>query len=423
MTPAIRRMAAENRNGTRFGLPSFCTANEEVLDRIFAYAGSQGLPLLVEATCNQVNQDGGYTGMKPADFVEMAHLLAQRHGLDEADVLLGGDHLGPNPWRHLTSVEAMANARDLVRHYVEAGFTKIHLDASMACADEASPGFDLVAARAADLVRVAENHAPQPERLVYVIGTEVPTPGGETDGGLEAIEVTTPESLERTITAHRRAFAAVASGAAWSRVVSVVTQPGVDFSPSTIHRFDRARAAVLSNAILAHAGLTFEAHSTDYQTREALCGLVDSHFLFLKVGPELTFAYREAILALAHIEERLRPGTSSRIEQVILREMDNDPRNWSAYYSGTEREIELLKLFGFSDRIRYYWGTDAVRAALAKLRANVASGSAAEGLVRQYAGWKDGTSCGDELYDAVVGERLRCTLDRYFQACNVRGRA
>src|SRR5678815_5678794 len=130
MTSTIRRIVTENRNGARVGLPSFCTANEEVLDRLFHYAGSNALPLLVEATCNQVNQDGGYTGMKPADFVRMARLLAQCHDVEETHLFLGGDHLGPNPWRHLPPVAAMANARDLVREYVEAGFTKIHLDAS-----------------------------------------------------------------------------------------------------------------------------------------------------------------------------------------------------------------------------------------------------------------------------------------------------
>ena len=45
--------------------------------------------------------------------------------------MLGGDHLGPYVWRAEPADEAMAKARDLVRDYVAAGYTKIHLDASM----------------------------------------------------------------------------------------------------------------------------------------------------------------------------------------------------------------------------------------------------------------------------------------------------
>ncbi len=69
----------------------------------------------------------------------------------------------------------MAKARDLVAAYVEAGFTKIHLDASMACADDGTPAEEEIAARAAAMAEVAERSA-RGARLAYVIGTEVPKP-------------------------------------------------------------------------------------------------------------------------------------------------------------------------------------------------------------------------------------------------------
>jgi tagatose-1,6-bisphosphate aldolase non-catalytic subunit AgaZ/GatZ len=34
--------------------------------------------VLIEATCNQVNQDGGYTGMTPADFRRFVEDIAAR---------------------------------------------------------------------------------------------------------------------------------------------------------------------------------------------------------------------------------------------------------------------------------------------------------------------------------------------------------
>ncbi|MGB1209035.1 MAG: class II D-tagatose-bisphosphate aldolase non-catalytic subunit, partial [Paracoccaceae bacterium] len=59
--------------------------------------------------------------------------MAQDAGVPMDQLILGGDHLGPNPWASEPIEQAMAKARVLVRLYVEAGFTKIHLDASMAC--------------------------------------------------------------------------------------------------------------------------------------------------------------------------------------------------------------------------------------------------------------------------------------------------
>ena len=75
----------------------------------------------------------------------------------------------------------MARADVLIDDYVRAGFRKIHLDCSMSCADDPAPLSDeIVARRAARLCAVAERaHARAGgEPPVYVIGTEVPVPGG-----------------------------------------------------------------------------------------------------------------------------------------------------------------------------------------------------------------------------------------------------
>ena len=54
--------------------------------------------------------------------------------------------------------------------------------------------------------------------------------------------------------------------------------------------------------------MVFEAHSTDYQTDAALAALVADGWGVLKVGPGLTFALREALFALAAIEDELVPA-------------------------------------------------------------------------------------------------------------------
>ena len=204
----------------------------------------------------------------------------------------------------------MAKAEALVRSYVEAGFAKIHLDASMACAGDPEPlPPELIAAPG----RPAGRARPRPlaRRPVYVIGTEVPVPGGAHET-IDSLEVTRTEDL-----APRRSRSIVPLSPrpgladAWARVLAVVVQPGVEFGSTQVVDFAPERARALAAAIDAVPGLVFEAHSTDYQTEAALRALVGAHFAILKVGPGLTFALREALFALAAIEAELAAGRPS----------------------------------------------------------------------------------------------------------------
>ena len=358
----LRPLIEENRGGRATGLPCFCTANEHVLRAILALAATSGFPTVIEATCNQVNQQGGYTGMTPDVFVAWLGELARDEGVPIERLILGGDHLGPNPWRGERASVAMDKARELVRRYAAAGFRKIHLDASMPCGGESPLGFAQIAERTAELCAVAESHAPDPSALVYVIGTEVPIPGGETEEP-DALDVTSVARFDDTVETHREAFSAKGLDAAWSRIVSVVTQPGVDFSHSSIHPFEPDAAAPLRDAIDALPGLTFEAHSTDYQPTDALRALVENRFFFLKVGPELTFRFREAVFALANIEADMAGwllDSPSALLDVIEARMTDNPEHWQDYYRGEPGRVRMLRRFSYSDRVRYYWNDDDV---------------------------------------------------------------
>ncbi len=161
-TSQLLELARANRAGEAAGIYSVCSADRSVLEAAMTQARSDGVLVLVEATTNQVNQFGGYTGMTPRDFRSFVRSIADEVGLPATRFVLGGDHLGPHTWRSEGSDAAMARARDLVRDYVLAGFTKIHLDASMRLADDpADRPLDeaTVAERAADLCAVAEETA------------------------------------------------------------------------------------------------------------------------------------------------------------------------------------------------------------------------------------------------------------------------
>ena len=296
---ALRAVVAANRAGARRGICSVCSAHPLVLEAAIDRAASVGGPVLIEATCNQVNQEGGYTGMQAADFRAFVAGLARTRGLPDEHLILGGDHLGPSPWRREPAEAAMAKAEALVRSYADAGYAKIHLDASMPCADDREPlPSELIAARAARIATAAEAAGARP---VYVIGTEVPVPGGAHET-IETLAVTRTEDLARTIAVHEDAFAAAGLREAWHRVLAVVVQPGVEFGSEQVVDFDPDGARELADSIGAVPNLAFEAHSTDYQTEPALAALVEHHFAILKVGPGLTFALREALFALAQGE-------------------------------------------------------------------------------------------------------------------------
>jgi D-tagatose-1,6-bisphosphate aldolase subunit GatZ/KbaZ len=384
----VSQIISTHKGGTTRGIYSVCSSNEHVLRASFEQAGEDGSFLLVEATCNQVNQFGGYTGMVPGAFAEFMETMGQKAGFPREKLILGGDHLGPTVWKNEPADQAMDKARVLMKEYAEAGFTKIHLDASPSCAGDPVPLPDeIVAERSAELCAVAEQYRRPGIDPVYVVGTEVPVPGGVQDQE-EGLHITEPAEAETTISNARRAFLNLHLEEAWERVVALVVQPGVEFGNDFIIDYDREKARDLSGMIEGYPGMTLEAHSTDYQKRENLRQMVEDNFSILKVGPWLTFALREAVQALSSIEMELISTDSSRnlsgIGEVLEQEMMADPGYWQKYYPGTPAEQLLQRRYSFSDRVRYYWQRPRVEGALEKLFSNLRETGIPLSLLSQY---------------------------------------
>ena len=413
----MREIIERHKNGEPVGICSVCSAHPAVIRAALLYDLHTDRTVLIEATSNQVNQFGGYTGMKPADFRDFVQRIAGEVGFPLERLCLGGDHLGPNAWRNAEPVKAMEMSRRLVADYVEAGFVKIHLDASMAVAGETDPIDPALAAeRAADMAAACEAAAGEGKGPVYIIGTEVPVPGGETDG-FAGIRVTNPIDVADTIETHRRAFAARGLEAAFERVIGVVVQPGVDFDHSGTIAYDPAKARALVEFIETQPGMVYEAHSTDYQTPEALRALVRDHFAILKVGPALTFALREGLFALAAMEDELLPVEQrSHLRAVLERAMLDAPGSWAPYYRGDATELHFLRSFSKSDRIRYYWTRPEVEAAVARLRANLGEAALNDALLRQFAGLE--RKRGALTPDALVTDKIFQVLEDYAFGAN-----
>jgi D-tagatose-1,6-bisphosphate aldolase subunit GatZ/KbaZ len=413
------------------GITAICSTHRTVLETALRQAAADGDVLLVEVTSNQVNQFGGYTGMRPSQFAAYVRALAEAAGFPLARLIIGADHIGPHPWRHMPAARAMQEAATLVEACVKAGFEKIHLDPATGCADDpvAILPVELAAERSAVLCRAAETEArrePQNRPPLYVIGAEVPLPGGSFDG-TDPVEVTAVASLARVLEEFKTAFRRNLLMEAWTRVLAVVVQPGVDFGNTQIARYQPGRAAELSAYHATLPGMmTYEVHSADYQMPAAIRRMIRDHFAILKVGPSLTNAYREAVFSLSCIETEWlankKQSRLSKIRDTLDSVMRANPEHWQAYYRGNAAEARFMRRYSYRDRVRYYWNCPEVAVSVNRLLANL-NRPLPGVLVRQYF---------PDLYPAVesgeiaplpsslIQGRIRRTLIPYIKACRPR---
>ncbi len=402
--------------GNPHGITSVCCAHPIVIEAALRLAKTLGRPALVEATCNQVNQDGGYTGMTPQAFRGFVEQIARNADCADVEIILGGDHLGPNPWKDLCADEAMAKADAMIAAFAKAGFTKLHLDTSMGCkGEQVALADEVTAQRTARLAAIAERHAQGDPKPVYVIGTEVPVPGGAAQE-LDHLQITTPEAVAKTYQVHREAFADEGLDHAFSRVIALVVQPGVEFGHSDVVHFEPEKAAALTKSLSDFPELIFEAHSTDYQIEENLTALVKGGFAILKVGPWLTFALREALYGLDAIADVL-DGDAPKGR--LMTEMENimlaRPENWQKYYPGDAQAQWLQRHFSLSDRIRYYWPDAKAISAVDALMARLADVRIAGPVARQFLPHVCAEDATYIAQDALIGA-VQDVLARYEHA-------
>lgn len=422
MQPLLQ-LIHRHKSGEDVGVYSVCSAHPWVLESAIRFAKQRNSSVLIEATSNQVNQFGGYTGMLPRDFREMVWKIADRLAFPREKVWLGGDHLGPNAWQNRCADEAMQLSETLIYDYVAAGFRKIHLDCSMSCADDPIPLSDeVVASRAARLCQVAErswqDHGG--EAPVYVIGTEVPVPGGAKES-MDGLQVTSPEAAKTTLSIHKNKWQEHGLADVWPRVIALVVQPGVEFDHHNVEHYQPEKAKALSQFIESVPHLVYEAHSTDYQALKAYRQLVRDHFAILKVGPALTFALREGLFALDKLDrewngERDAAHLHATLEQI----MNEQPERWSPYYKGSAHQQYIDRQYSLSDRIRYYWAEPEVEKAVAKLLDNLRQNPVPISMLSQYLPEQaEAVKVGDLENDpkAWVMDKVRSVLLQYALAC------
>ena len=426
---ALNNIIESQKDGISKGIYSICSSNEYVIEAAMEYALQKEINILIESTCNQVNQLGGYTGMKPLDFVNFIFSIANRVKFPKNKIILGGDHLGPNPWKKENSLNAMKKACSMVKEYALAGYSKIHLDASMGMADDpegkcGTLNSTTVAHREARLCLEVEKVYKNSFRScsilpVYVIGTEVPSPGG-TKEARKNDEISSPFNLKRTIELSKKAFCDLNLKSAWERVIAVVVNLGIEFNNKEVFEYNRNNVQELFRTIKQHPSLIVEAHSTDYQSGSALRNMVEDGVAILKVGPALTFAFREALFALCYIEKELfsnKPEIQSNLIEVLEEMMLENPKYWLDYYQGNEEEKKLARKYSLLDRSRYYWNVSEIKKAIEILFKNLNKKRIPLTLISQfmpvqYQGIKEGVIKNNPK-ELISGNIVRI-LNRYY---------
>ena len=395
MVNYLKTMVHNWHRGKACGIMSACTASAFCIEAVLLAAQKRGLPALIEATANQVNQFGGYIDMCPSDYYAFVMEIAGKTGMSPGMIILGGDHLGPLPFKTESSSVAMRKAEDLVRQYAAAGFGKIHIDTSMRLGDDdpQKPLQDrVIAERAARLAAAAlagfeelRKRNRFAELPVFVIGSDVPIPGGAQEAET-SITVTTAEDLENTIATFREVFAETGLQAVWDNIIGVVIQSGAEFGDSELFPYDREKNRNLTRSLKQYSNIVFEGHSTDYQSSGCLRNMVRDGICILKVGPGLTFYKREALFALSAIERELLgdKGDLSFFPETLEQVMLENPADWIKYYQGTEEEQRLKRKYSYSDRSRYYFKYPQVIKAIDKLIANLSELTIPITLLSQY---------------------------------------
>lgn len=392
MENPMKTILKKRKNNKSIGIPSYCTANDLVIKAVIRRAKETNVPVLIEATANQVNQYGGYTGMKPADFIKFVYDVADEVGCDKKLLIIAGDHLGPLTWKNLNETEAMEKSKELVYQYVKAGFTKIHLDTSMKLASDSKTDAlktEVVAERGAILFEECMKAFKEIDdgtkvKPVFIIGSEVPIPGGATEVE-EGISVTKVADFKDTINTYKKVFKKHNLENAFDDIIGVVVQPGVEFGDSQVFLYNREAAKDLSQSIDEYEGIVFEGHSTDYQTKECLKQMVEDNIAILKVGPALTYRLREALFMMSYMEKELIPASKranfiETLEEVMLK----NPGNWQNHYHGTDEEKRLARKYSYSDRARYYLSDKEVKASINKLLENMSATDIPMNILHQF---------------------------------------
>ena len=341
-------------------LPSFCTSNIEVIKTILFFCNIKKLPCLIECTSNQVNQNGGYTNKTPKMFIKEILNISKKSKFDSKKLYLGGDHLGPLPWKKENTKTAIKNSISLINQFLKYNFCKIHIDTSIKCKDDKYINSEIIFNRTNKILNDF-NIKKKIKNKFLVIGTEVPLSGS---GDNNKIVKTSKKQIVSEVTKFKEILKKLNLK---SNLFGLVIEPGMKYKHFSITK-PKFPDFIKKKIISKKKNFVYEAHSTDYQKKSTLKQLVKNNFKFLKVGPELTFNYSRALFMMESIEKKFCKVKNSNIKKSILSSMMKNKKYWDGYYKKNERKLFLDSKL---DRMRYYLNTKPVINSIKTIKKNI----------------------------------------------------
>ena len=371
-------------------LLAVCPNSRAVTKAALLAAKEANAPLLFAATLNQVDTDGGYTEMTPAELVSFIEEEARAIDL-ESPTLPCLDHGGPwlkdtHTMNGLSYEETMTAVKRSLEACIDAGYELLHIDPTV---DRTLPAGDpipieLVVERTLELIEHAESYRRDRSRprISYEVGTE------EVHGGLADMD-----NFDRFLEGLDAGLRERGLSDAWP--CFVVGKVGTDLHTDY---FEPAVARRLTERVRPYGAL-IKGHYTDYVANPEdypLSGMGGAN-----VGPEFTEEEYRALMELVALERKL--GVASDLE-AALRAAVVESGRWKKWLHEDEQGRHFASLSAPRQQwlvrtgSRYVWTDERVREARSRLYHNLR-------------GLRDG--------DAFVRWRIRTAIMKYYHAFNL----
>jgi tagatose-1,6-bisphosphate aldolase non-catalytic subunit AgaZ/GatZ len=341
----LTSMMMDSKGVTLLGI---CPITTNVIKASIQTAKFMDFPLMFVATLNQIDIDGGYTGLTQRDFVKLVKKEVEKQEYN-GPVIIALDHGGP--WlkdKHVIEGYSFEEAMDWAMKSIEAciktGYDLLHIDTTVDITLEKGKklGINDVVERTVTLIEYAEEIRRKEgvQKLSYEVGTE------EVHGG-----ITSPELFEEFIIKLRIKLKEKGLEEVWPCFIvgDVGTYPILE------NRLDVEKSRILVSVARAY-NLHIKGHYTDFALN--LEEYPSIGVAAANIGPELAYSEYLALNSLANIDERLLYSRKILERSDLMEELNKliiKSGRWKKWLKEEEADWEKIT----HDRRQWLLGTGA----------------------------------------------------------------
>ena len=387
----------EHKTGIKRTLLAVCPNSVSVVKAAFRSAKRNNAPIKFAATLNQIDGDGGYTGLTQLEFTKMLRNEAKAINYI-GKYVVAIDHGGP--WlkdiqnnERWDTVKAMNAIKKSFEDAIFAGYDLIHVDPTVDIflSENESIDIHVVAARTVELIVHAENFRKEKgiAPISYEVGTE------EVHGGLADESV-----FDTFISELKTGLKNAELSDVWP--CFIVGKVGTDLHTTT---FDKEVAKKLTQKVKP-LGSYIKGHYTDGVENPQdypLCGMGAAN-----IGPEFTISEYEALVELENTEQNYnQQGEIAQLSNIknTLWTLVIASNRWKKWLHADEKGKDFSELseqkknWLVQTGCRYIWQHP-------------------EALVARYRLYDNLKRFGIDAESVVLG-RIEHDMDKYFYAFNL----